>query len=319
MEKIIPVVTTLLGLAALFFAVYYGAVERYAKLGIESVKSFGELPKNSRLDATKVIVNVFDLDVKSLTPEQQFQLALKTFEKRQTDSQRSFHLLLIGGLFFLVFSAVYAFTNINGGTMVQSALLVDKTRAIKALNDANFYETMDKSLVDKLAASAELDRSLDDPFEQVSQFESKLKKLPTVVELRERAVESRAPFEIAGQILKASVPQGTDQPPRYLAFVKHGSGLGGQTLSIRVRGRENNLVLYASPGITSDSPTDILLNYDQYFWLVGHKPLGLEKIMVTPVKEADIFDPVCPKRPGFSVDTCRLPARVKIGQVPKLR
>ncbi len=317
MEKVIPVVTTLLGLAALFFSMYFGVIQRVAQLGIDSVKSVGALPARSRLDATKVLINVFDLDVRSLNPDQQFELALRTFEKRKQDSRRSFILLLSGGMLFLAFSAIYMSLKVNGNVMIRTALGVDRDRTVAQLNKLGFYQIDQTSFVDVIATRAAIDHSVGDPVDQVRAFEDRLKSMPSIVDLRERAEQEKAPFEKPGSLLRTSVPEGSDQPPRYLAYVKHGSFLANRTISLRVKGRDQNIILYASPGITSDDPIDMHINYAQFSYLIGHRPNGKEAILATPVNVDAVYDPSCPSREGFSIEACRMKPRIAVVELPR--
>lgn len=316
MFQVIPAIGTILALAAFFFAVYYRTVQRYSQIGADSVRSIGELPTKSRLDATKVLINVFDLDVKKLTPEQQFQLALRTFEKRERESKRNFALTLAGGVIMLLFAAGYWISQIDGGGMIKTALAADKPGAMAALNAEGFYQTSDARLVDTLAKVAVVDRSINDPFERTEKFVEALAKQPTVTELRTRAEQDRAPFEVAGDILIVSVPTRQDQPPRYTAYVRRQSALAGRLISIRAKGRNTYLRLYAQGAVDAESPADLQLNYEQFREVFGDKPTEMKRALITPSAEPDVYDPTCPKYPGFSVTACDLNTRIGVDSIP---
>lgn len=316
MFQVIPAIGTIFALAAFFFAVYYRTIQRFSKIGADGVKELGNLPVKSRLDATKVLINVFDLDVDRLTPDQQFQLALRTFEKRERESKRNFLLTLAGGAILLIFAAGFWLSKLDGGKMVRSALTADRTNAVAAINDEGFFKTTDTKLVDNLAKSAVVDRSIQDPFERAERFEASLARQPSVVELRDLASADKAPFEDAGDILLTSVPSRADQPPRYIAFVRRQSNLAGRMISVRSKGRQTYLRLYAQGAVDSDSPVDLQINYEQFRELFGDKPVDIRKALVTASSDPDAFDPTCPRYPGFSITSCDLPPRLSQNSIP---
>lgn len=316
MFQVIPAIGTLLALAAFFFAVYYRTVQKYAQIGVESVRELGEMPAKSRLDATKVLINVFDLDVKALTPDQQFHLAQKTFEKRESESRRNFILLLAGGVILLLFAAGYGLAKMNGASMVEAALIVDKASATSALNKKGFFEMTDTKLVDTLARKAVVDRSINDPFERVEKFTLELAGQPTVVALRERARQDLAPFELTGDILNVSVPTRQDQPPRYMVYVRRNSPLAGRVISVRAKGRKEYVRLYGQGAIDSDSPADMQMNYEQFREVFGDKPREIRKALATPSSETTVFDPTCPRYEGFSITACDLREKIEVSAIP---
>ena len=309
MFQIIPAVGTLIALAAFFFAVYYRTVQKYAQVGIDSVKSIGNLPSKSRLDATKILVNVFDLDVASMSSDQQFQLALKTFEKREKESNRMFMLLIGGGVILLLFVLIYSIARFDGGNMIQAALKIDEASASKELNERGYFRSDDTKLVERLASVAGVDRTIEDPFERVKRFSQNLEKQPTIIELRKRAEADHAPFEKTGEILVVSVPKRADQPRRYRAYVRRNSSLSGRMITLRTKGRKEYIRLHALGAIDVDSPADVQLNYEQYIELMGHRPNELKSALVTPSAASVTFDPTCPKYENFPVTDCDLPTK----------
>lgn len=317
MFQIIPAIGTIIALAAFFFAVYYRTVQKYSQIGADSVKSIGELPTKSRLDATKVIVNVFDLDVDKLPPDKQFELALKTFEKRERESKRNFVLTLSGGGIMLIFAVFYWISQMDGPKMIGAALAADRNGTIAALNERGFYATSDTRLVDSLAKTAVVDTKIIDPFERAQKFVNMIASQPTVMELRTRAAQDLAPFQVAGDILAVSVPKRADQPPRYIAFVRRQSPLAGRLISIRARGRADNFLrLYAQPAIDSDSPADVQLNYEQFSEVFGFKPNGSANALITASAETETRDSTCPRYEGFAITSCDLPARIGMNNIP---
>jgi hypothetical protein len=316
MFQIIPAIGTLLALAAFFFAVYFRTVQKYAKIGTESVRELGEMPARSRLDATKVLVNVFDLDVKALSPDQQFQLAQKTFEKRESESRRNFILLISGGVILLLFAAGYSVAKLDGASMVRTALALDEGSATSALNGSGFYQISDMRLVDTLANRAVVDRSIDDPFERADKFRVRLARQPIILALRERAQQDKAPFELTGDILDVSVPTRPDQPPRFKVYVRRNSPLAGRIVTIRAKGRDQYLRLHAQGAIDSDGSTDVQLNYEQFTEVFGDKPRDLRKALTTPSSAQSVFDPTCPKYEGFRITTCDLEAKIELAAIP---
>ena len=274
------------------------------------------MPAKSRLDATKVLVNVFDLDVSTLSPDQQFQLAQKTFEKREKDSRRKFFLLASGGVFFLLFAAGYSLANLDGAAMIKTALTVDEERASRALNDKGFFEISDTQFDDTLASKAVVDRTIDDPFERTDRFLLSLREQPAIQALRERAQEDRAPFEQTGEIMEISVPNRPDQPSRYQVYVRRKSPLAGRAITIRARGRPQYLRLYAYGAIDFDATTDMQLNYEQCKEIFGDKPRESGRGLVTPSSDSTVFDPTCPKYQGFKITTCDLDSKINVSAIP---
>ena len=314
MFQVVPTIGTILALIAFFFAAYFRTIQKNYQLGIDSVKSVGELPSKSRLDATKILINVFDLDVKTLTIDQQFELAKRTFEKREVDSRRNFLILICSGVFFLLCAVLYFLFQFDGGGSVKAALLLDRESTISALNGEGFYSSTDPGLVQSLAKSAKVDRNITDPFDRVEKFSLQISKEPNVAELRELAAQEKAPFEIAGDILNVSVPTRPDQPPRYIAYVKRKSPLAGRVITLSVKGRMNTLQLVARDYIINASPSDLQLNYEQFKELFGLEP-DYRRALVIPASSQRVYDPTCPRYEGFPVITCDQKSELPIEQI----
>lgn len=305
MWQIIPTIGTVLALAAFFFALYFRAISKYTRIAIEGVRSVGALPAKSRLDATKIIVNVFDLDVNNLSTEQQFELAKKTFEKRESDSKRNFYLLLLASFVLLIFVSIYSIFNVDGGSMVRTALLVDKASAEKALEDNGYFHRTDEGLVASLAAAASMP-NIDDPFERANEFNKIVQSIPSVRDLRQRAYSNLAPFEIAGDIMNVSVPSRSDQPRRFRVWVKRNSPYANQILTISAKGRNEKLRLLADPGIENSSEVDLQVNHEQFLYLIGSKPDAPQKVIVQRSSSQYVVDPSCPVYRNFPKSHCEL-------------
>ncbi len=201
--------------------------------------------------------------------------------------------------------------------MIGAALAADKNGTIAALNERGFFATSDTRLIDNLAKTAVVDTKITDPFERTQKFVNMIAAQPTVMELRTRAAQDLAPFQVAGDILAVSVPKRADQPPRYIAYVRRQSPLAGRLISVRARGRADNFLrLYAQPAIDSDSPADVQLNYEQFSEVFGYKPNGAANALITTSAEAETMDSSCPRYEGFAITSCDLPAKIPINSIP---
>lgn len=317
MWQAIPTIGTILALAAFFFALYFRAVQKYISIAIDSVRSIGALPSKSRLDATKILVNVFDLDVSNLSPEQQFELAKRTFEKRERDSRRNFYLLLISSLILLCFATIYSIANANGSSMVIAALTVDRSSAIDALKEEDFFHKKDVDLVGELAGDVTMPK-IDDPIQRVSEFSKKLAAQPAVVDLRARASRNAPPFEVVGEVLKATVPSRANQPRRFRVYVNNNSPYKGKVIFVSAKDSATTLSLFAEPNLGSASTTDLHLNHEQFFELFG--VASDNKGMATIVMESSIsqvVDPTCPIFRNFPATDCELADQLPYQEIPK--
>lgn len=225
--------------------------------------------------------------------------------------------MLIGGGILILLAAGYWASQIDGGRMVKAALLTDPIGANAALNDKGFFAASDTRLVKRLADSAIVDTAISDPFVRAENFVRSVANQPTVMELRSRAAKEEAPFQVVGDILNISVPSRSDQPPRYIAYVRRQSALSGRLITITSKGRDTYLRLYALGAIGNDSRSDVQLNSEQFREIFGDRPNQILSLaLVTPSSDPEALDMTCPKYPGFSITTCDLPAKISADSIP---